>query len=227
VYDELAFDGPHRATKASIAGATRSVFVIDEQPSTQRRIEGMSIHRTQILALAVAIAASPSRALAQPAPAIPGRCADGSQEQVFAGGLVGCAGAVSFADRTTLCAPGFRTASSAEWVALHGSVAPTHDYWTNDGLRYLGSGTAACSVSPETGFSCGATPMRVCTATGSDPEGNVCNWQHCGLESTTPDQFFGGCAGNTTAGALCIACDAGREHRGLAGRGGHDGRARL
>ena len=150
---------------------------------------------------------------------ITGRCADGSQDQVFSGGMVGCAGAVGYADRSSLCAPGFRTATAAEWVALHGGLAPTHDYWTNDGLRYSGSGTSACSVSAEVGFSCGATPMRVCTTTGSDPEGNVCNWQHCGLETTAPDQFFGGCVGNTTAGALCIVsgCADGTIEQAFAG----------
>jgi len=135
---------------------------------------------------------------------VAGRCADGTQEQVFIGGMVGCAGAVTFANRNSLCAPGFRTVSAAEWTALRRGVAPTHNYWTNNNLRYSGTGTAACSVSPETGTSCGSTPMRVCTASGTDAEGNQCNWQHCGLETTTPDQYFGGCLGNTTAGALCI-----------------------
>jgi hypothetical protein len=132
------------------------------------------------------------------------RCADGTQEQVFGGGMVGCAGAVSFADRATLCGPGFRVVSAAEWVALRGGIAPVHDYWTSNDLKFSGNGTSACSVSPLVGVSCGATPMRVCTAAGTDAEGNQCNWQHCGLEASAPDQFFGGCAGNLTAGALCI-----------------------
>jgi hypothetical protein len=123
---------------------------------------------------------------------------------VFSGGMVGCAGAVTFANRNTLCAPGSRAASAVEWTAFRIGIAPTHDYWTNNGLRFSGTGPSACSVSLETGFSCGATPMRVCTAAGTDAEGNQCNWQHCGLEANSPDQFFGGCVGNTTAGALCI-----------------------
>lgn len=135
---------------------------------------------------------------------VAGKCADGTQEQTFTGGMVGCAGAVTFADRNALCAPGFRTVTAAEWVALRGSAAPTHDYWTNNDLKYSGSGTSACAVSAETGTSCGTTPMRVCTAGGSDAEGNHCNWQHCGLGSNAPDQFFGGCVGNTTSGAVCI-----------------------
>jgi hypothetical protein len=132
------------------------------------------------------------------------RCADGTQEQLFPGGMVGCAGAVTFANRNTLCAPGSRTASAAEWTARRGGIAPTHNYWTRDDLKYSGAGPSACAVSPTTGNSCGTTPMRVCTALGTDAEGNQCNWQHCGLETNTPDQFFGGCAGNTNAGALCI-----------------------
>jgi hypothetical protein len=136
---------------------------------------------------------------------ITGRCADGTQEQFFPDGMVGCAGSVSFADRNTLCAPGFRTASSVEWASHKG--LPKHNYWTNDNLNFIGSGTSACSVAVDTGTSCGTTPMRVCTAlntTGADPEGNQCTWQHCGLGENTPDQFFGGCSGNTTAGAICI-----------------------
>ena len=133
-----------------------------------------------------------------------GRCADGTQEQVFSGGMVGCAGAVTYANRNTLCAPGFRTVTAAEWTALRGGAAPTHDYWTSNNLKFSGTGTSACFASAETGNSCGTTPMRVCTAAGTDAEGNQCNWQHCGLDANAPDQFFGGCGGNTNAGALCI-----------------------
>jgi hypothetical protein len=134
---------------------------------------------------------------------IAGRCADGTQEQTFIGGMVGCAGAVPFANRNALCAPGFRTVSAAEWITYSGAV-PTHDYWTSNDLKFSGTGTSACFASAETGTSCGATPMRVCTAAGTDAEGNQCSWQHCGLDAISPDQFFGGCSGNTTAGALCI-----------------------
>ena len=44
--------------------------------------------------------------------------------------------------------------------------------------------------------------MHICTASGTDPEGNHCNWTHCGWELNSPDQFFGGCGG--TAGTLCM-----------------------
>jgi hypothetical protein len=134
-----------------------------------------------------------------------GGCADGSVEQVFENGMVGCAGAVSFANRGALCAPGYQPATSTQWTAHRGAAAPTHDYWTNDLLRYNGTGPSACFVSTTVGTDCGATmPMRVCTAAGTDAEGNSCNWTHCGINTNTPDQFFGGCFGNTTAGMLCV-----------------------
>jgi hypothetical protein len=126
------------------------------------------------------------------------------------GSMAGCAGAVAFADRATLCGPGARVCSAADWMkARHGAI-PTHNYWTDDALNFVGTGTSACKVSTSTSVggvtysacAAGATPMRVCGA-NPDPEGNACNWLHCGYESTTPDEYFGGCAGNTTAGTLC------------------------
>jgi hypothetical protein len=45
-------------------------------------------------------------------------------------------------------------------------------------------------------------PMHICTAGGNDDEGNHCNWTHCGLNATTPDQFLGGCG--ATAGTVCM-----------------------
>jgi hypothetical protein len=44
--------------------------------------------------------------------------------------------------------------------------------------------------------------MRVCPASGSDTEGNHCNWTTCGYGSTQ-NGWFGGCMGNLTAGTLC------------------------
>ena len=131
-------------------------------------------------------------------------CADGSVEQVFENGMVGCAGVVTFANRDTLCANGYRPATASDWTANRGSTVPAFDYWTDDLLRFNGS-AASCFVSLTVGSDCGATtPMRVCTPTGTDPLGNACNWHDCGLNATTPDQFFGGCAGNTTAGTVCV-----------------------
>jgi hypothetical protein len=79
----------------------------------------------------------------------------------------------------------------------------THHYWTNDPLLYNGSGSGACWVSTTSGSDCGGSAMGVCTASVNDPEGNVCNWQNCGFESVSPNEHFGGCMNNLTAGTLC------------------------
>ena len=130
-------------------------------------------------------------------------CADGSVEQVFANGMVGCSGSVAFASRDALCARGYQPATAAQWVANRGTTVPTHDYWTDDSLKWNGSGPSACFVSTSVGSdSCGTSPMRVCTSAGTDAEGNTCNWTHCGLDANAPDQFFGGCVSN--AGTLCV-----------------------
>jgi hypothetical protein len=128
-------------------------------------------------------------------------CADGTVEQVFLNGMIGCAGSKSFANRNTLCATGYVPATAAQWVANRSTIVPTHDYWTNDALNWSGS-QAVCSAATVGGNdTCGDSVMRVCTAAGTDAEGNTCNWTHCGLNGST-DQFFGGCISN--AGALCI-----------------------
>jgi hypothetical protein len=132
-------------------------------------------------------------------------CADGTAEQVFDAelGIVGCAGAVAFADRDSLCAPGYKSASAADWVASPGVQAPLHDYWTNDDLKYSGSGPDNCFVSTTVGTEC-SSPMRLCTSGGTDAEGNACNWTRCGYGALPPPNYwFGGCAGNTTAGTIC------------------------
>ncbi|MCP3098408.1 hypothetical protein LZ198_05890 [Myxococcus sp. K15C18031901] len=135
---------------------------------------------------------------------VAGPCADGTSEQTFAGGMVGCAGQVTWDNRASLCGAGYRLATATEWVNLRGTAAPLHNYWTHDNLRYSGSANA-CSVSSATGTACPANmPMRVCTANGGDAQGNQCNWRNCGYGTNTPNQYFGGCAGNTTAGALCV-----------------------
>jgi hypothetical protein len=133
---------------------------------------------------------------------VTGRCADGSIEQTFPSGMVGCAGTATYANRAAVCGPSSRVATAAEWVALRSGVAPTHNYWTEDPLKFNGTGSSSCFVSTSVGSDCGTTPMRVCA--GTDPEGNVCNWTHCGIDAITPDQFFGGCAGNPSAGAACV-----------------------
>jgi hypothetical protein len=113
---------------------------------------------------------------------------------------------VTWAQRDSLCAPGSIACSASQWhdFQTQWGGAPAHNYWTSDNLRYSGSGSNACSVSPTVGTLCpSGQPMRVCTASGSDPEGNFCNWSNCGYGTVAPNEFFGGCAGNTTAGTLC------------------------
>lgn len=137
---------------------------------------------------------------------IPSACADGSDEQVFGdGSLVGCAGQVAWDLRGSLCASGYRNATSADWVAQRGSAEPNNNYWIDDVLGYGGYGDSKCSAQSTGGNACPTNqPMRVCTDNGNDLLGNHCNWVHCGLGALTPDAWLGGCQGNTTAGALCL-----------------------
>ena len=120
--------------------------------------------------------------------------------------MYGCAGSVAWASRNSLCAVGYHSCTAAEWVSGRASAAPTHNYWTNDQLKYNGTGPGACYVSLTSGTTCGGAaadrPMRVCGAT-TDAEGNTCTWTNCGDGATTPNQYFGGCESNTTAGSLC------------------------
>jgi hypothetical protein len=141
-------------------------------------------------------------------PLVAAGCADGTTEQVFAGGIVGCAGAVTYPNRARLCATGYHPLAAMTWRTSRGPTEPTHHYWTDDILNYTGSGTGMCSAEYQTrGTACPANqPMRVCARAVTDPEGNRCNWFNCSFDSggTTPNHFFGGCAGNTTAGTLCV-----------------------
>ena len=121
---------------------------------------------------------------------------------------------MTFANRATLCAAGSRVCTAAEWVARRGTGTagvPTYDYWTNDvlyaGYMYGGNleGDHNCEahLTHQTLDWCDSTnPMRVCVG-GSDPLGNTCNWTQCGYNTTTPQEYFGGCQSNPTAGALC------------------------
>jgi hypothetical protein len=140
-------------------------------------------------------------------PAPPG-CADGTVEQTFAGGIVGCAGSVTYPNRATLCAAGYHPLPAMVWRTSRGTTAPTHHYWTEDILNFTGTGTGMCgAVYATSGSACPANdPMRVCTSTVIDPEGNHCNWFNCSLDSggTTPNDYMGGCSGNHTAGTLCV-----------------------
>lgn len=130
-----------------------------------------------------------TQARRDPVNPIPG-CASGAAAQdlgvtIDANGarrqLVGCAGSVTWTNRASLCAHeyGWKPASAATWAAASPAVAPTHNYWTSDNLRYSGSATS-CSVSRTEGTLCpSSSPMRLCTATGGDAEGNTCTWKAC------------------------------------------------
>jgi hypothetical protein len=136
-------------------------------------------------------------------------CADGTVEQSFAGGIVGCAGSVTFPNRDSLCAPGYHPINAQTWRTSRGPTVPTHHYWTDDVLNYMGLGSGNCSVEYSRGTACPVDqPMRVCAMGTLDPEGNRCNWTNCALDTggaaTTPNDFMGGCAGNATAGTLCV-----------------------
>ncbi len=130
-------------------------------------------------------------------------CADGSDEQKFNKGMVGCSGRVWFSSRHTLCAKGFRVCKASEWVGNRGNTKPSNHYWTNDNLKYNGH-SSSCWVSTASGKQCsgGKEPMRVC-AGKVDSKLNYCNWTNCGYGKAQPNHFFGGCQGNPTAGSLC------------------------
>ena len=128
--------------------------------------------------------------------------------QDFGGTMVGCAGTVTYANRVSLCALGARVCTSQDWVARHGATAPSYNYWVDDSLMYYTGQSGYCAASASSGgYTWGAcsgydTPLRVC-AGYTDTLGNQCNWIGCGLGGKSPTEYFGGCNGNTTAGALC------------------------
>ncbi len=153
-----------------------------------------------------------------------GGCADGTVEQTFGADMIGCGGAVTFAERATLCGAGWRVCSAAEWRAhINGfGAAPALHYWTDDDVLWgplvaSGGGSNHCwattnPVFPDAQSSCSPDrPMRVCTSAG-DPDvigahvdelGNNCTWIQCGWERFTPHEYWGGCAADPTASALC------------------------
>ena len=150
-----------------------------------------------------------------------GTCAEGAEPvEVFAGGVVGCAGSVAWDDRNVLCGERSAAATAEEWVAARGDSAPSHHYWTDDDLTWDPTDdNGDCSadlVGSETHTgSCPAGPMRVCTGLPesrddvdlADPSGNTCTWGGCGWQVNEPNEFFGGCS--TASG--------GGESGGLAG----------
>ena len=51
-------------------------------------------------------------------------CADGSVEQAFGDGMIGCAGKVTFDQRAALCPVGSFVCTAAQWVAKRGGANP-------------------------------------------------------------------------------------------------------
>jgi hypothetical protein len=133
--------------------------------------------------------------------------------QVFDGIMIGCGGAVSFANRATLCPSYCHVCSPNEWVSHHGTLAPAHNYWTSDLLGYSNTSPICLSVSgPNFCSSAGEGPGGVCAPTQPDPEGNNCinpNHALCPDTTNSPNQFFGACNGMVAgvvvdrSGALC------------------------
>lgn len=124
--------------------------------------------------------------------------------EIFATNMVGCVQKVAWSSRAQVCPAGSKVCTGQEWVTRRGAKIPTYHYWTDDDLRWSGE-DGDCVASTTRGQLCGnpATPMRVCAKT-TDPVGNKCNWTGCGFgNATKPPQYFGGCEGNPTAGALC------------------------
>ena len=140
--------------------------------------------------------------------------------------MVGCGASVTVADRATLCASGWRTCTAAEWRShvAGGGTAPSAHYWVDEPLYYTdppppdGGRSGACAVTdnvlfPYVNTTCveDDTPMRVCSLIGDisdfrnhdDAFGNSCNWVACGWETNTPQEYWGGCTDNLTAGTLC------------------------
>ncbi len=132
----------------------------------------------------------------------PSACKDGSDDQAFAKGMVGCSGTVAWSERQSLCGAAHRVCTATEWVDRREGKKPTYSYWTDDVLRYSG-GDHNCMASPTKGKACpSGQPMRVCPG-HQDPLGNYCTWVDCGYDSNKPNQYFGGCVKNPSAGTLC------------------------
>src|SRR5262249_29992193 len=74
------------------------------------------------------------------------RCADGTADQVFFGGMVGCAGDVTWANRATLCGASYRTARSNEKDGLGGYEVPIAPFWLEDNAVAWSNGTIGGTV---------------------------------------------------------------------------------
>jgi hypothetical protein len=214
----LDFMSQFSAAFHSLAGTNDQVLVVDAAHPTMVGSAGATLSNWSSSAVGFVDGVAPNwevvaevNTAPSPFPVVVARnlvcpCAGPQLPTEVLGLTTGCAGTVSFANRSMLCGAGTHVCSAAEWLSLRGGAVPTHDYWTNDVLNFAGSTSSSCQVSTSTGVpyntSCSATPMRVCGAS-PDPEGNTCTWLHCGYEATTPDEYFGGCTNDNSAGALC------------------------
>jgi hypothetical protein len=118
--------------------------------------------------------------------------------------MTGCPATVTWADRATMCTPGYTPCTGQQWVDRRADIGPTHNYWTDDDLGYSGD-EATCSAAVDAEYACEGeikAPMRVC-AGSTDALGNECNWTNCRWGDGVTNEFFGGCDGNNTAGTLC------------------------
>jgi hypothetical protein len=126
----------------------------------------------------------------------------GTLGDTFGPTMVGCKGRARYASRASFCPANAHVCTAAEYVARRAGKRPAYNYWTADNLRYSGS-SSNCRAVTSGGSSCGSdNPMRVCSGR-DDPLGNECNWTACGFETNDPNEWLGGCVGNTTAGVLC------------------------
>jgi hypothetical protein len=121
---------------------------------------------------------------------------------VFSPTMVGCVDKRIWDDRAQSCPPGSTVCTAAQWNALPNTKKPTFNYWTNDYLQWTGTKSSCAAVPNGSGNPCYGDPMRVCGA-GTDQAGNTCNWTNCGYNTATPNQYYGGCQNNGSAGALC------------------------
>lgn len=121
---------------------------------------------------ALAVAAGLALTVASPTPrSADAQCVGADAVESFADNMTGCAGAVTFDQRATMCAPGWQPCSAEQWVLRSVGKAPGYHYWTSDTLRY-NSASEGCFVTTETGTQCFVgQPMRVCTFAPGDFDG--------------------------------------------------------
>jgi hypothetical protein len=130
-------------------------------------------------------------------------CASGEVDQTIAPLLHGCKGQVMWSSRDQLCAPGWQATSGFFWNNMYQNAVPLYSYWTKEQWNVpVGSTSQNCAAILDSGVCEAGSPMRLCTALNQDPLGNNCEITNCGLNTNSPNEYFGGCQDNS-AGALC------------------------